>query len=116
MTQKHTPTPWKYSHRSSNDYEDYLIHAENGEPLAIVSDEEHFGKSNAAFIVRACNNIERVTAERDALLDVLKKLNGLILHFTDEDLVEQDSYELSKEEAGLYLQARTLIASVEGTK
>lgn len=70
-TQPHTPTPWKVKFVGQS-YKAFggSIEGADGNQVALItvprsgSDEERH--ANANFVIHACNNIERITAERDA--------------------------------------------------
>lgn len=77
-TPKHTPTPWRVMQANG---ENAIF--DNGAPMLIARvGKSHRGddRDNAQFIVESCNNIERITAERDELLAACKfALNQLHL-------------------------------------
>jgi gamma-glutamyl phosphate reductase len=73
MTQaKHTPGPWEsaYSVHGAR----FLIRAERG---AVIGEVWHSAAANAAFIVKACNAHDRLTAERDELVAALRDMLNL---------------------------------------
>lgn len=72
---KHTPPPWKVSDRTTTEGQSVILFdgldqgpgPANGTAIAYVQKAE-----DAISIIHAYNNIERVTAERDSLLEVLR--------------------------------------------
>jgi len=67
-TTEHTPTPWKGPCEPSSNFDRrYTVKNRDGETVAIMVGKERRTRANAAFIVRACNNIERVEAENAEL-------------------------------------------------
>ena len=78
---EHTKTPWSYEPSGGN-HRNYEINGKDGEAIAkmfawLATDNYQEQIANAAFIVRACNNIERVEAERDKLLEALKSIDDI---------------------------------------
>lgn len=81
MSETHTPLPWHV-----NQLDGYSIHGIRGWIADVtagtmneVSIEER--EANAKFIVEACNNYERIKAQRDELLAVMKR----VLAFQDQE-------------------------------
>jgi hypothetical protein len=76
MKTKHTPTPWKVQYGSIYQHESIgaarIASMDRGKDLTLPTERD----ANAAFIVDACNNYERVIAERDELARVLKLAKG----------------------------------------
>jgi hypothetical protein len=71
---KHTPTPWTSTlHSDKPTYA--TIHTGKGERVAeIHRTPSREAGDNLQFIVEACNNYERLKAERDELLAALRKV------------------------------------------
>ena len=65
---KHTPTPWSMSWGKKRCR---IEGGADGWEIASVTDNN---PRDAAYIVEACNNYERVKAERDELLAALRKV------------------------------------------
>lgn len=71
---KHSPLPWA---ETSYKGWDAVIAAGSNLPICQLVENN---PANAAFIVHAANNIERVERERDALLEALKEVNKAFHH------------------------------------
>lgn len=108
---KHTPTPWK----TFTAKEGVVICTENNRHVALITDstgiEGFQDKANAAFIVRAVNSFDALTAEntrlRDAHEELLHALKVLVS--CADDATEQDP-----DDAVEY--AREVIAKAEGSQ
>jgi len=69
---EHAPTPWTY------DVYYRMILDANNSLVATVSGDGVPLDERAAFILEACNNYERVVAERDALREACKSVESLL--------------------------------------
>jgi hypothetical protein len=109
MKTDHKPLLWKLDERCRNTQTSQQI------SIAPASDDDNWGWINivgaqaerhANFILAACNNYERVKAERDELATAL---NRLTTHFEDEVISSEDVLD------ALY-QARAALAKIESEK
>lgn len=101
---KHSPLPWVLKHLAPNNF--IIISEKSGYTVVhklCTIDDLH--KVNGEFIVHACNNIERVTAERDELLDCLKVLT---------DRAKKDRWLIMVDGKEYVTASMAAIASVEG--
>lgn len=82
---KHSPLPWGYFVRNQNpgygliDINQLYDGDKDGIDVATIYPSTDNAEDNAAFIVHACNNIERVEKERDALLAALRGYDAMAL-------------------------------------
>lgn len=78
-----TPRPWAATtRRGSWDWVVYSVADPNIEicqPFHDGTDDNPTGEANAALIVHAVNNIDRLTAERDELAKLAKQLSDALL-------------------------------------
>jgi len=77
---EHTPTPWKLGIFYESDWQE--IDSKHY-PLPVASCH-HFGsrgnKDNAAFIIRACNNHDRLTRENEAMRKALEPFAHVVFN------------------------------------
>jgi len=85
---KHTPTPWTLRLETQNfsaEPRQFFIEVADGEFRSVIAQgyaaglcDEHGGtmENNAHFILTACNQHDKLKAERDTLLKALKDIEG----------------------------------------
>jgi hypothetical protein len=95
----HTPGPWHIEIQS--DGVPY-IYDETGNFLAFAHPKA------AAFVLRACNAHDKLTAERDELVATLEQINTLACYASEENIEAREAALLQIGE-----KARTAVAKVK---
>lgn len=105
MESKRTPGPWQVAYGkiiTANTKEVGIAKMDRDEPSTMPTERD----ANAAYIVEACNNYERIKAERDELVAALRQIadftNGygdiskIVCKIARDALAKPDKEELQK--------------------
>lgn len=104
---KHTPTPWRYFKNERDNYTgDYIITAKSNSAHIVTSgrnmweEDSKNHEANAAFIVKAVNNYNKLFITTERLLEIITGLGPL---FDEEDI-------------NAFKQAQALLNELEGAE